>query len=306
MAQPIGSLLVEIGSDVTGLLDGSRKANKALGDIGTNAAKLGVEMAKVGAAVAAAGAAMGAALVKSGLDAIDSQAKLARSLGTTIDSLRGLQIASSDAGIGSNELQAALKQLNARLGEAQRGTGEAYKSFQRLGLSARDLAAMDADQRMAAIADRMREMGLSTTQAADELRKMGIESEKFVGLMLAGGDAIRSGRKEVEEYGLSLSAVDAAKVEQANDAMARIGRTFEAIRNKVTVALAPLLKELADRFNAISKENQGFGQHATRAVEIAIKGFAKLADAVHLVNIGFTGLKTVAMGFSAAFWTVLE
>src|SRR5690606_947381 len=80
----------------------------------------------------------------------------------------------------------------------------------------------------------------------------------------------------------------------------------EAIRNKVTVALAPLLKELADRFNAISKENQGFGQHATRAVEIAIKGFAKLADAVHLVNIGFTGLKTVALGFSAAFWTVLE
>lgn len=306
MAQPIGSLLVEIGSDVTGLLDGSRKANKALGDIGTNAAKLGVEMAKVGAAVAAAGAAMGAALVKSGLDAIDSQAKLARSLGTTIDSLRGLQIASSDAGIGASELQGALKQLNARLGEAQRGTGEAHKSFQRLGLSARDLAAMDADQRMATVADRMREMGLSTTQAADELRKMGIESEKFVGLMLAGGDAIRSARKEVDEFGLSLSAVDAAKVEQANDAMARIGRTFEAIRNQVTVALAPILKELADRFNAISKENQGFGQHAARAVESAINGFAKLADAVHLVNIGFTGLKTVAMGFSAAFWSSAE
>src|SRR5690606_39646827 len=105
MAQPIGSLLVEIGSDVTGLLDGSRKANKALGDIGNNAAKLGAEMAKVGAAVAAAGAAMAAALVKSGLDAIDSQAKLARSLGTTIDSLRGLQNASSDAGIGARELQ---------------------------------------------------------------------------------------------------------------------------------------------------------------------------------------------------------
>ena len=54
MAQPIGSLLVEIGSDVTGLLDGSRKGSKALGDLSSNAAKLGVEMAKVGAAVAVA------------------------------------------------------------------------------------------------------------------------------------------------------------------------------------------------------------------------------------------------------------
>src|SRR5690606_7589076 len=144
----------------------------------------------------------------------------------------------------------------------------------RLGLSARDLAAMDADQRMAAIADRMREMGLSTTQAADELRKMGIESEKFVGLMLAGGDAIRSARKEVDEYGLSLSAVDAAKSEQANDAMSRIGRVMEAIRNQITIAFAPLLKELADRFNAVARENRGFADAARDAAEAVIRGFA--------------------------------
>jgi hypothetical protein len=306
VANPVSSLLVRIGADTSGLESGGRRASKSMEDLGSKAAELGKKLAVLGAAAAAAGAALATKLVKSGLDAIDAQAKLARSLDASIDGLRGLQLAASDAGVKNEQLTTGLRNLNARLGEAMRGTGAGKAALDALGLSARALSQLDTDQRMAVIADRMRELGLSSSQAADLLRKLGFESENFVPLMLAGGDAIRQARQDVDELGLSLSAVDAAKVEQANDAMARIGLTFEAIRNQVTIALAPILKELADRFNAVSKENQGFGQHAARAVEIAIKVFARLADAVHLVRIGVTGLQTVAMGFSAAFWSSAE
>ena len=81
MANSIGSLLVEIGADISGLELGGKNATKTLKDVGEKSRELGNELAKLGAAAAAAGAVMAAAFVKGGLDAIDSQAKLARALG---------------------------------------------------------------------------------------------------------------------------------------------------------------------------------------------------------------------------------
>ncbi len=306
MAQAIGSLLVEIGADTSGLESGGRRASKSMDDLGRQAAALGARMAALGAAAAAVGAAFTAKLVKSGLEAIDSQAKLARSLDASIDGLRGLQLAASEAGVKNEQLTSALRNLNARLGEAMRGTGEGKAALDALGLSARALSQLDTDQRMAVIADRMRELGLSSSQAADLLRKLGFENENFVPLMLAGGDAIRQARQDVDAFGISLSAVDAAKVEMANDAMARIGLTFEAIRKELTIALAPLLKELADRFNALSRENQGFAGIARSTAETVITAFGKVADALRVLQIAFKSIELVVQTLKATQITVAE
>src|SRR5690606_21207098 len=111
----------------------------------------------------------------------------------------------------------------------------ASKALKRLGLDAGQLAAMDVDARIAAIADRMVELGYSTQQAADTLRKLGVESGAVVNLMLDGGDAIRRWRADVEAFGLSVSAVDASKIEAANDAMAKVGLVMEAVGNRIAV-----------------------------------------------------------------------
>lgn len=306
MANAISSLLVQIGADVTGLEIGGKKAAKSMDDLGAKARDLGNKMASLGAAATLAGAAIVAGLVKKGIDAIDSQAKLARSIGGTIDGLRGLQLASGEAGVSSEALKTNLEKLNARLGEAQRGTGQAKKALDMLGLSAVDLSNMDADQRLATIADRVRELDLSSSQTADALRNLGIRGGEMVDMLRQGGDAIRAAREDVDALGLSVSAIDAAKVEMANDAMERIQLTIESVSNRLAVAFAPILKVLADRFNELARENKGFGDVAINVAEWIVIAFAKVADVVQGLRVAFKGLHLLLSGVWATLVTLAQ
>lgn len=302
----VASLLVQIGADVSGLETGGKQAVKSMQDLGRHARELGNQMAALGAAAVAAGVAMVAGLTKAGLDNIDTQAKLARSISGTIDGLRGLQLAMSEAGVSNETLAGNMQKFNARLGEAQRGTGEAKKALDLLGLSAAALSQMDADQRMATLADRIRELGLSTSQTGDVLRNLGIRGGEMVDILRQGGDVIRAARADVDAFGLSLSAIDAAKVEAANDAMGRIGLVMESVQNHLAVAFAPMLQELAERFNTLAKENNGFGEQATRAAEMIATGFGYVGDVLRGLHVVIKGLQLVAEGFGGAFYSVIQ
>ena len=283
----IGSLAVRVSSDTTNFNQGMASAGGTAKKFGAEAADVGKKVAVMGAAVAAAGAAIGIELTRRGLEAVDSQAKLARQLGGTIDGLRGLQIAGSDAGVGTEVLGKAMEKLNSRLGEAQRGSGSAFESFERLGLSVESLSGMDVDQRLATIADRMKEMGLSTQEAGDELRQMGIRNGEMVNLMLQGGDAIRAGRKEVDALGLSLSAVDAAQVEAANDSFARIGLVVEGISQRMAVEFAPILDAVSRMMVEAGTDGVDMGEAIGDGFNLGIKAAAFIVDAIEVIKRTF-------------------
>jgi len=283
----IGSLAVRVSSDTTKFNQGMATAGGTAKKFGNEASAVGKKVATMGVAVAAAGAAIGIELTRRGLEAVDSQAKLARQLGGTIDGLRGLQIAGSDAGVGTEVLGKAMEKLNSRLGEAQRGSGSAFESFERLGLSVESLSGMDVDQRLATIADRMKEMGLSTQEAGDELRQMGIRNGEMVNLMLQGGDAIRAGRKEVDALGLSLSAVDAAQVEAANDSFARIGLVVEGISQRMAVEFAPILDAVSRMMVEAGTDGVDMGEAIGDGFNMGIKAAAFMMNAVEGIKRTF-------------------
>jgi len=258
---------------------------------------------KLGVAAGVAGAAIISGLVKSGLDAIDSQAKLARNIGATINGLRGLQLVAVDYGVSQEEINRGVEIFTQRLGQAKREGGPAAEMLKQLGLNASDLSRMDVDERIATIADRVHALGLSTEQTADLLRQFGIRSSEMVDMLRQGGDAIRSARKDVEDFGLSVSEVDARKVEEAGDAIDRIGRVVEGVRNQITIALAPILTELAERFNNTAKANKGWGDTVRSVVESAIRGFGKVLDVIHGLRVTLKAAELVATGFGAAFYS---
>lgn len=294
MSKVIGSLVARITAETSGLQQGARRGASSLQNFGKQARATANRVGAIGVAGAAAGAALVANLTRRGLEAVDAQAKLARQLDGTIDGLRGLQLAGEDAGVSSSTLNKAVENLNARLGEAERGTGTAAGALERLGLNAEDLSAMDVDERMATIADRMQDMGLSGAQAADELRQLGIRNGEMVNLLRQGGDAIRDATTEIQAMGLSLSDVDAAKVEQANDAMSRIGMITEGLQQQFAVKFAPILQGIAELITENAKEFGGLGSIAERVVEFLISGAGFAADA-------FRGLQVVAKGIQLAF-----
>lgn len=261
---------------------------------------------KLGLAAGAAGAAVIAGLVKSGLSAIDAQAKLARNIGATIGGLRALEMAAGDAGVSQEQLARAVEQFTQRLGEAARGQGRAKDMLDALGLEAEELIRMDIDARFAAIADRVRELGLNTAQTADLLRQFGISNVEMVDLLRMGGDAIREQGREIDKLGLRLSAIDASQIEAANDAMGVFEDVLVAVRDRITVAVAPLITELSERFRTMAIDAGGFGDHAMRGIEIGIRAFGKFLDVVHGVRVSIKGAELILTGFGAAAVSVVQ
>lgn len=302
MAGPIASLLVTIGADTTGLDRGVKQSAKNLKDLGSRAAALGKQMAALGAAATAAGTALVSGLVKSGLSAIDAQSKLAQSMQGTVDGLRTLTIAAENAGLSQQEMEGNLLRMNRRLGEmARTGGGPAAAALNKLGLSAQDLLRLPLEERVAVISEEISKLGTGAEMASLAFGIFGDAGIKMVPMLKGGSAAIREAAQEVRDYGLSLSQVDVAKVEQANDAIAKIGRVFEGIRNQITIAFAPILKELAERFNAVARANQGFSDQARSAAEMSITAFAKVADVVQGLRVVLKGVELVARSFGAAF-----
>src|SRR5699024_1937079 len=198
----IGALRVVIGADTTGLQRSLRDAGDRTADFKKQALVAAAAIAAIGTAAAAAGAKL-VGLAREEMNVIDSQAKLARAIGGTVNGLRAFKLAAEDMGIDG--VEASLNRMNRRLGAAEFGAGAAAASVKMLGLDLKDLADMDIQDRKASIADTIQASEMSAQQAARHLQNLGFEQRGVAELFMRGGDAIRSSTDALDKYGLAVS-----------------------------------------------------------------------------------------------------
>ncbi len=274
-------LFAKIGGDSSNLQRALGNANKKIG--GVRKAMRG--LAVVGAAgfkalAAGATAAVGALglMTRAGLSSVDSQAKLARSLNTSVDSLKAMQIVASDAGIDG--LDMSLARLNRRLGAAEQGIGEYKRTIDALNLSATELQELPIDERLAVIADAVRESGISMQQAARHAQTLGFEQANAAALFMQGGKQIRAARQEVEDFGMSITGIEAAQVEEANDQFTRVGRILQIVQERLAIIVAGPMAVLSERLIEAGKNTQGFQSVIEPALVAIARMFAKIGDLV--------------------------
>lgn len=258
---------------------------------------------------AAAGVVVGAltAMTVQGLRAADQLAKTSRSMDASANGLRAVQIAGGYAGVSITEVNTALQQMNRELIRGRDSATPAGQALARLGLEAEALERLDADDRIALIADRVQELGLSAGETADFLRDLGVRSRNMALVFQAGGGAIRAAREEVRAFGLELSNEQLAAIESANDAISRVGLVFESLRNQLAVEVAPILQTVADSFNAFAQSDA-----AQRAVEGLADAFGELLsiasseDFMSAAIGAFEGLVGIATSLSQSLISVSQ
>lgn len=308
MSATVGDVVVRVGGDVTtlkqGMAEGSRSVKEFSSEAARHLRKTTADLAKVGAGAVAAGAALVAGLYTKGTQVIGVQNDLAQSLNTTVASVAALQHAAKMNAIDG--MEGSLTRLNRRLGAAEFGAGAAAVTVKKLNLDLEALAKMPVDERVASIADSIRDSGMSFQQAARHLQNLGFEQKEATALFMQGGDVFREARKEAEQLGLALSDVDAERVAAADDAIKSIGNTLQVVANTVAVELSPYLQEIGDRFAAASKESGGFKNEVAAGINTSIKGFAKVADVLHGLRVSIKGVEVVAVGFGAGVATSAE
>jgi hypothetical protein len=223
------------------------------------------------AAVTAAAAAAGVAMVRSGLANIDAQAKLAQSMRTTVESIQTLTWAGELAGVSMGQIEQATQRLTSRLSEAASGSGAAVGALRRLNLTAAELQALPLDRRIAAIQDAL-------ARYVPEAERAAVASDLFgdraaLAFLRIDSATLRDAARDVQDFGVAVSAADAAQIERTGDAIARLSLIWTGLVNRLTVAVAPALETVATRLADMARATGPIGQ----AITALFENFGRLA-----------------------------
>ena len=217
------------------------------------ARKAGIALAAVTVAAAAAGVAM----VRSGLETIGAQADMAASLKTTVESLQVLTWAGELAGVSMGEIEQATKKLTTRLSEAAAGSGTAVGALQRLNLTAAQLQALPLDQRIVAIQEAL-------IRFVPEAERAAVASDLFgdkaaLAFLRIDPATLREAAQDVRDFGVAVSAADAAQIERTGDAIAKLSLIWLGLTNRLTAAVAPALETVANTLADMARSTGPIG-----------------------------------------------
>lgn len=249
------------------------------------------------AGVVTAGLAVGglAAMTAQGLKNADSLAKQADLTGIQTERLAGLRLAADETGAGQEKLDAGLATMAKRLGEAARGSGAAKDALSTLGLSADELLKLSPDQAFARIADAVNDVDEPMQRVALTANIFSKGNADLVRTLALGSDGLDRMTDDADKLGLSLSRVDAAKTEAANDAIGRVGKLVQGVGQTVAVQLAPFITEAANRIVAFGTDGNRATKFVIGGVEALTVGVARAMDGVTLIRAGIVGFESAAL-----------
>ena len=280
-------------------LTASDKTSKAfsslqqrMNNVGKSIGGATVSIAKWGAATVAAAGAATIALTKMRMDAVDNIAKTADKLGVATEALVGLQHAAEISGVSTETMNMALQRMTRRVAEAAVGTGEAKGALQELGINAVELQKLPLDKQMQVVADAMQGVGTQADRVRLAMKLFDSEGVALVNTMKGGSAGLKEMAKEAEQLGITISRVDAAKIEEANDSVVRAKGVFTGLGNQLAVAFSPIVTHVADSFRQAALDSADFGNIGQKAARALAKGFGFLMDAVQGLKAGFYALST--------------
>lgn len=272
----------------------SDRMRKSLDTVTGSLQSMQARAVKWGAAFGAAATAATVALVKSGLQSTDSLAKTADKLGVTTEALARYRFAAAQTGVEQGKADVALQRFTRRLADAAAGAGPAVQAFEALGLEAGELVNLSPDQAFAKVADQMRKVDNQSQKVSLAFKLFDSEGVALVNTLEQGSEGLAALGAQADAAGLAISRVDAAKVEAANDAMARIQSLVTGFSQQLAVKFAPILEDIADRIFGISQESGGMAKAAGDAFNFILRGVGLLGDGIRGLSIAWTGLQLVS------------
>ncbi|MDW2262052.1 hypothetical protein R7070_04730 [Vibrio sp. 1557] len=255
--------------------------------------------ATAGAAVAAAGS---LALVYNQQAAlIDQTAKFADRIGISTEALTQFRHASELTGVGAKNLDMSLQRMTRRIAEAATGSGEAAPALKQLGLDAQALGQMTPDQQLYTLADAFTQVESQSERVRLAFKLFDSEGVGMVNMLAGGSDGLRTMADEADRLGVTLSRIDAAKVEMANDAMYKVGVTTTALKQEITTQLAPIVAALAEEFVAYSQQFGGMNNMVAEGIHSTVSGIGFMADSLRGVQLIIDGMTVAWDGFKLGF-----
>lgn len=277
----IASLIVNLGLNSAAFSKGTGKARGDLAMLDKAASSIRNTFLKVGGVLAGAFAVNKIQdSITDTMESIDETAKAADRLGLSTEAFVGIQHGANLAGVAAESLNTAMTRLLNNVSEAASlGTGEAVKSLKQIGLSAKQLEGLSADQQLALIADGMNGLETEADKVRVAMDLFGRSGAGMVNFLAEGSAGLKAAEQDAAALGIAFNRLDAHKVEQANDAITRAKSALKGLATTAGITLAPMLTAAADRFSAFVASGEG-----AKVVEKIMRGIAVGIGAI--VHIG--------------------
>src|SRR5690606_26866986 len=149
--------------------------------------------------------------------------------------------------------------------------GAAVGALRRLNLTAAELQALPLDQRIVAIQDAL-------TRFVPEAERAAVASDLFgdraaLAFLRIDSATLRDAARDVQDFGVAVSAAEAAQIERTGDAIARLSLIWTGLVNRLTVAVAPALETAATRLADMARATGPIGQ----AITVLFENLGRLA-----------------------------
>ena len=240
------------GSSVKKSGDAAKQTGK---DIDSFAADFG-KAAKYVAASAAAAAAGSVLFIKSAIDQADAAGILAGKLGITTEALTKLEYAAKLSDVSQSALEGSLKKLSVTLTNAQDPASKAAQAFNAIGLSARELIALPADQQLGRIGDALNNVENQSQRAALAQKIFGRSGIELLPILAEGSAGIKKSGDELERFGGVISGDLAARAGEFNDNLDRIKTAAGALGLSVADQLLDPLNDLSNEILALAQQKE--------------------------------------------------
>ena len=204
--------------------------------------------ARLGKGLNIAAAAGGAALVglgKAALDNAEELAGLSRLSGATARELQVLGEVAKRSGGSAEDVADAYREMQLRLSEAaQLGSGPAVDALNLIGVSIRDLRALDPAGQFELLRDAISEVKDPADRlfAAEEL--LGGSSERLAAVVNLSARELRARTDEIERAGLVMSDETVRRLEEAN-------RQIDEFMRAVTIVVADGIAAIGTAVEAV-------------------------------------------------------
>ena len=277
------NVAITIGGDSKQFRRELKKADDSLGAFNKKANKIVANLGKVGAAATAAGGAMVAALYASQKDVIDSMAKTADALSMTTESLQALNHLAGLSGVETKALNNSLQKMQKTLGDAARKGGIAADALEGLGVNLDSILQLSPDQQLVSLSkafSSVQDNAVKASLASEIFGRNGLRMLKVMNQL--SDEGLDPTIESLERMGATLTRVDAAKVEDANDAMEKARVAAAAMSQAMTVALAPAVEAVANKFVSWAESTGGL-VNKIKEFEPQIKILLEIGKALAIV-----------------------
>ncbi len=241
------------------------------------------------------------AMTRSIMDSMDKIAKLSRRSKIATEELVKLGHAAELSGLGMDAMNLSLEKMMRNISLAVTDGGRLEDVFTDMGIKVDELNQMSTSDAFLRIAKGVGSLTGQNQKLATMFDIFGRGGAKMLNVLEQGESGLRAMMEEAERLGMTFSAIDAKRVEDANDSVTRLKASFRALLQTAIIKLAPILDSLANSIafliaNPITRWVLGL----SAAVVILIYSWKGLLALKGLMFALFAGLKIKAISASVA------